>query len=86
MSRIVFRALVALTLVVMWVARSSGGRMNPYEFLPFYYWFIASVFVFAAFGVAAAVKAFREPANRKAYAFDVVLAVIWVPYWFANLR
>jgi H+/Cl- antiporter ClcA len=86
MSRIVFRALVALTLIVMWIARLSGGRMNPYEFLPFYYWFVVSVFVFAAFGVVAAVKAFRDPPNRRAYLFDIVLAVIWVPYWFANLR
>ena len=86
MSRIVFRVLVALTLVVMWVARSSGGHMNLYEFLPFYYWFLASVFVFAGFGILAAVKAYREPVNRRAYLFDVVLAAIWVPYWFANLR
>jgi H+/Cl- antiporter ClcA len=86
MSLIVFRALVALTLIVMWIARLSGGRMNPYEFLPFYYWFVVSVFVFAAFGVVAAVKAFRDPPNRRAYLFDIVLAVIWVPYWFANLR
>ena len=86
MSRIVFRALVALTLIVMWIARLSGGRMNPYEFLPVYYWFVVSVFVFAAFGVVAAVKAFRDPPNRRAYLFDIVLAVIWVPYWFANLR
>jgi hypothetical protein len=86
MSRIVFRALVALTLIVMWIARISGGRMNPYEFLPFYYWFVLSAFVFACFGIVAAVKAFREPPNRRAYLFDIVLAVIWLPYWFANLR
>jgi len=86
MYRIVFRALVALTLVIMWFARRSGGRMNPYEFLPFYYWFIASVFVFVGFGIVAAVKAWKQPENRRAYAFDVVLAVIWVPYWLANLR
>ncbi|HKD08275.1 MAG TPA: hypothetical protein VKB79_20405 [Bryobacteraceae bacterium] len=86
MSRIVFRALVALTLVVMFFARRSGGRMNPYEFLPFYYWFIASVFVFVGFGIVAAVKAWKQPQNRRAYAFDIVLAIIWVPYWIANLR
>jgi hypothetical protein len=86
MSRIVFRALIAVTVIVMWVARKSGGRMNPYEFLPFYYWFVISVFVFAGFGIAAAVKAWREPPNRRAYLFDIALAVIWVPYWLANLR
>ena len=86
MSRIVFRALVGLTLIVMWLARLSGGRMNPYEFLPFYYWFVVSVFVFAAFGIAAAFKAWKQPVNRRAYAFDIVLAVIWVPYWLSNLR
>jgi hypothetical protein len=83
MSRIVFRALLALTLIVMWITR---GRMNPYEFLPFYYWFVVSVFVFAGFGIAAALKAWKEPLNRRAYVFDIVLAVIWIPYWFANLR
>lgn len=86
MSRIVFRVLVGLTLVVMFLARRSGGRMNPFVFLPFYYWFIASVFVFAAFGVMAAVKAWRDPDNRRAYLFDILLSASWVPYWFANLR
>jgi hypothetical protein len=86
MSRIVFRALIAVTVIIMWMARRSGGRMNPYEFLPFYYWFMISVFVFAGFGIVAAVKAWREPPNRRAYLFDIVLAVIWVPYWLANLR
>ena len=86
MSRIVFRILVAFTLIVMWMARLSGGRMNPWEFLPFYYWFLASVFVFAAFGIAAAVKAWQEPASRGRYVFDIALAVIWIPYWVANLR
>ena len=86
MSRIVFRALVALTLIIMWMARLSGGRMNPYEFLPFYYWFVISVFVFAGFGMVAVVRAVREPPNRRAYLFDIVLAVIWVPYWLSNLR
>ena len=61
MSRIVFRVLVAITLVVMFLARRSGGRMNPFLFVPFYYWFMVSVFVFAAFGLAAAVKAWRDP-------------------------
>ncbi|MES1257184.1 MAG: hypothetical protein ABUS51_02095 [Acidobacteriota bacterium] len=86
MSRIVFRALVALTLIVMFLARRSGGRMNPFLFLPFYYWFIASVFVFACFGILAAVKAWRDPHNRRAYLFDILLAASWVPYWFGNLR
>ncbi|HVW86490.1 MAG TPA: hypothetical protein VHB50_17510 [Bryobacteraceae bacterium] len=86
MSRIIFRVLVAFTLVVMFLARRSGGRMNIFEFLPFYYWFVISVFVFAAFGAAAAFKAWREPVNRRAYLFDIILAVIWIPYWFANLR
>jgi hypothetical protein len=86
MSRIVFRALIALTVIIMWLARKSGGRMNLYEFVPFYYWFVISVFVFAGFGIHAAVKAVKEPPNRRAYLFDILLAVIWVPYWFANLR
>ena len=86
MYRIVFRVLVALTLIVMFFARRSGGRMNPFLFLPFYYWFVASVFVFAGFGVAAAMKAWRDPHNRRAYLFDILLAASWVPYWFGNLR
>ncbi len=86
MSRIVFRALVAFTLIVMFFARVSGGRLPVFLVAPFYYWFLASVFVFAGFGVAAAVRAWREPAHRRAYFFDIVLAVIWIPYWMANLR
>ena len=86
MSRIVFRVLVAVTVLVMWYARFSGGRMPVAIALPFYYWFMASVFVFAGFGLAAAVKAWREPVNRRAYMFDILLAVIWIPYWLANLR
>lgn len=86
MSRMIFRALVALTLVVMFFARRSGGGMGPTTFVPFYYWFLASIAVFGAFGVVAAVRAWREPQNRRALLFDVLLAAIWVPYWFANLR
>ena len=85
-SRMVFRVLVAATVAIMYFARRSGGKMNPFIFLPFYYWFVASVFVFGAFGVIAAVKAWRDPGNRRAYLFDVLLAAAWVPYWFANLR
>ena len=55
-------------------------------FPPFYYWFLISVFVFGGFGIAAAVHAWREPHNRRAYLFDVALAVIWIPYWVTNLR
>ena len=86
MSRIVFRALIAVTVIIMWVARSSGGRVNPYEFLPFYYWFVASVFVFGAFGAWSVYKAVRDRYNRRAYLFDVLIAVTWVPYWMTMLR
>ncbi len=85
-ARIVFRALVAFTLLVMFLGRVSGGRLPVLMVAPFYYWFLASVFVFAGFGIAAAVKAWREPVNRRAYLFDIVLAVIWIPYWMVNLR
>ena len=86
MSRTIFRALVALTLVTMYFARRSGGRMWPWSFLPFYYWFLASMVVFGSFGVAAAYRAWKELHNRRPLLFDVALAAIWVPYWFANLR
>jgi len=86
MSRIVFRALVAITLLVMFIERRTGGKMNPFVFLPFYYWFLASVFVFGAFGIVAAVRAWRDPENRRAYLFDILLSASWVPYWLANLR
>jgi hypothetical protein len=85
-SRIAFRALLAVTMLVMFLARRSGGRMNPYWFLPFYNWFLLSVFVFAAFGIFAAVNALRDSHNRRAYLFDVLLSASWVPYWFANLH
>ena len=85
-SRIIFRVLLAVTMMVMFFARRSGGKMNPYWFLPFYNWFLLSVFVFAAFGLYAAVNAFRDAPNRRAYLFDVLLSATWVPYWLANLR
>lgn len=85
-SRVIFRFLIALTLAIMFFARRSGGRMAARPFLPFYYWFLASVFVFGIFGLVSAYNAFREPHNRRAYLTDVVLAAAWVPYWFANLR
>jgi hypothetical protein len=86
MSRIIFRALVALTLLTMFVSSRAGGKMTPFEFLPFYYWFVASVFVFAGFGIFAAFRAWRDPQNRRAYLFDILLAATWVPYWLSNLR
>jgi hypothetical protein len=84
MLRYIFRGLVAFTLLVMYVSRS--GRMNPYTFLPFYYWFLASVFVFGAFGIYSLIKAIKDPANRRAYLLDILIAVSWVPYWLAMLR
>ena len=86
MSRMIFRALMGLTLVVMYFARRSGGRMGPQAFLPFYYWFLATIVVFSAFGIFSAFRTWKEPQNRRALLFDVLLAAIWVPYWFANLR
>ena len=77
---------MGLTLVVMYFARRSGGHMRAGAFLPFYYWFLATIVVFSAFGLVSAVRAWREPQNRRALLFDVLLAAIWVPYWFNNLR
>ncbi len=86
MSRLIFRVLVVFTLIGMFYARMSGGHM-PAAMVPvFYYWFVISVGVFLAFGISAAVKAWRDPVNRRAYYFDIVLAVIWIPYWFTNLH
>lgn len=86
MARIIFRALIGFTLLIMLIARWSGGRFRAMLFLPFYYWFVVSVFVFAAFGLVAAYHAFREPHNRRAYLLDMVLAAAWVPYWLNNFR
>lgn len=86
MLRYTFRGLIAATVLVMYAARYSGGRMNPYEFLPFYYWFVASVFVFGAFGAWSLYKAVKDPVNRRAYLLDILLAVSWVPYWMAMIR
>ena len=84
--RVVFRVLIALTLVVMAIARLSGGRMSARTFPPFHYWFLISVFVFAGFGLISAWQAVRDPRNRRAYLTDVVLAAAWIPYWFSNFR
>ncbi len=86
MARIVFRVLIVATVAVLAIGRFSGGRLPFVVFPPFYYWFLISVFVFGAFGLLSAWKAWREPQNRRAYLMDVVLAAAWVPYWFANMR
>ena len=86
MPRIIFRILIVLTVAVMAIARFSGGRTPFSLFPPFYYWFVVSVFVFGIFGLFSAYYAWRDPGNRRAYLFDVLLAAVWVPYWFANLR
>lgn len=84
--RFIFRGLVAATLLIMYVARYSGGRMNPYAFLPFYYWFLISVVIFGAFGAYSVYCAVKDPANRRAFLLDVLIAVTWVPYWLAMIR
>jgi hypothetical protein len=86
MARTVFRVLIGLTLLVTMIARYSRGRLQVMLFLPFYYWFLVSVFVFAVFGLISAYHAIREPHNRRAYLLDIVLAAAWVPYWFTNFR
>jgi len=86
MARTIFRVLIGLTLLAMTMARYSRGRLQPMLFLPFYYWFLVSVFVLAAVGLISAYHAFREPHNRRAYLLDIILAAAWVPYWITNFR
>jgi hypothetical protein len=86
MARTIFRVLIGLTLLVMMIARYSRGRLQVMLFLPFYYWFLVSVFVFAGFGLISAYHAYREPHNRRAYLLDIILAAAWIPYWFTNFR
>lgn len=86
MARYIFRALIGVTILIMFLARLSGGRMPVFVFPPFYYWFVVSVAVFGAFGLFSLYRAWREPHNRRAYLFDVLLAAAWVPYWFNNFR
>ena len=81
--RLAFRILLALTLAVLLLGRVSGGRMLPTALLaPFIVWFSVSIFVFGIFGLRSAYLAWRDPANRRAYMFDIILALAWVPYWF----
>jgi hypothetical protein len=84
-ARIVFRILIALTLVVMTIGRFRGHLPRPL-YAPFSSWFLVSVLIFGIFGLVSAWNAFREPHNRRAYLTDVLLAAAWVPYWFANLQ
>ena len=85
--RLLFRILLALTLVVVFLGRLSGGKLFPTFFIvPFLAWFSVSVYVFAVFGLRSAWLAWRDAANRRAYLFDIVLAVAWVPYWYSNLK
>ena len=85
-ARIAFRILIGLTLLVMTAGRFGSGRLPRALYAPFSSWFFISVAVFGAFGLASAYRAFREPQNRQAYLTDVILAVAWLPYWFANLQ
>jgi hypothetical protein len=86
MLRTIFRVLIGLTLVGMALARRSGGGMPFRIFPPFYYWFVISVFVFGAYGLHSAWRAWRDPQNRRAWLLDVLLAAAWVPYWLTNVR
>ena len=83
--RIAFRVLLFLTLLILVLGRFSGGKLPAFLLVPFFAWFSVSVFVFGIFGLRSAYLAWRDPANRKAYLFDIILAVAWVPYWFSNL-
>ncbi|HEY4086949.1 MAG TPA: hypothetical protein VGM43_13470 [Bryobacteraceae bacterium] len=85
--RVFFRVLLFATLLILVLARFSGGRLLPALILgPFVQWFYVSVFVFGLFGMRAAWLAWRDPVNRKAYMLDVILALAWIPYWFINLN
>jgi hypothetical protein len=85
--RLLFRILLALTLVVVFVGRVSGGKLFPTFFIvPFLAWFSVSVYVFGVFGLRSAWLAWRDAPNRRAYLFDIVLAVAWVPYWYSNIK
>ncbi|HYA18760.1 MAG TPA: hypothetical protein VEF06_14905 [Bryobacteraceae bacterium] len=85
-ARIIFRVLIAATLVVMTIPRFSGRHLAHALYVPFSAWFFVSVFLFGGFGLVSAYRALREPRNRQAYLTDVILAAAWVPYWFANLQ
>jgi hypothetical protein len=71
--RLLFRFLLALTL------------FPPVFIRLFMQWFAVSVFVFAVFGLRAVYLAWRDAGNRRAYLFDIILAVAWIPYWYSNL-
>jgi hypothetical protein len=84
--RLLFRILLAVTLVVMFLGRIAGGKLFSPAFTGlFLQWFAVSVFVFGIFGLRAAYLAWRDPSNRRAYMFDIILAAAWIPYWYSNL-
>ena len=85
--RLLFRILLAITLVVVFLGRFSGGKLLPAMLLgPFLTWFTVSVFVFGIFGLRSAWLAWRDAPNRRAYVFDIILAAAWVPYWYSNVK
>jgi hypothetical protein len=85
--RLLFRVLIVITMLVIFLGRVTGGKFLPAALLPpFLSWFAVSVFVFGVFGLRSAYLAWRDAANRRAYMFDVILAVAWVPYWYLNVK
>ncbi|MDP9170226.1 MAG: hypothetical protein M3N54_06395 [Acidobacteriota bacterium] len=86
MARLLFRTLVTFTIIGMFYARMSRGRLPLALFPAFYYWFMVSAAVFLGFGITAAVKAWRDPRNRRAYYADMIIALAWLPYWWVNLH
>jgi len=85
--RLLFRILLALTLAILILGRVSGGKLMPAFIIgPFLAWFGISVFVFGVFGLRAAYLAWRDVPNRRAYLFDIILAIAWIPYWYSNLH
>ena len=83
--RLAFRVLIGLTLVVMALARTSRGGLPAAFVPPFHYWFVVSVAVFGVYGLYSLWHAWREPLNRRAWLFDVLIAAAWVPYWYVNV-
>lgn len=85
MIRIAFRAVLVITLVVLAVGKTSGGRLPPSILVPFTYWFLFAGIFGILYVLYCAFQVWKDAPGRKLHARDLLIAIIWVIFWLLNL-